>query len=165
MTQKKWKGNFTQGSFFGVSPQNPGGLHLYFKPIETDSGFIMVRAETSVSATFEGPPGHVHGGITSAILDEAMGNTCFKNDFFCVSATQTTDWHRPTPLNTPLVIEAHIKKVKGDKIMPESKLMLEDGTILVTAHGVYVNRPDLFKKFAADLGLSFEDHFNHKIGD
>lgn len=113
----------------------------------------MARAETSVTDTFEGPPGHVHGGISSAILDEAMGNVCFKNKFFCVSATQTTDWHRPTPLNTPLVVEAIVKHVEGKKVTTESKLMLNDGTVLVTAHGVYINRPDLFKKFAAQMGM------------
>ena len=29
--------------------------------------------------------------------------------------------------------------------------MLEDHTVLVTAHGIYINRIDLFKKFAAAL--------------
>ena len=117
----------------------------------------MARAETSVTDTFEGPPGHVHGGISSAILDESMGNVCFKNKFFCVSATQTTDWHRPTPLNTPLVIEATIKEVHGKKVTTESRLMLKDGTVLVTAHGVYIHRPDLFKKFAAAMGATLEN--------
>ncbi|MFT5193925.1 MAG: acyl-coenzyme A thioesterase PaaI-like protein [Cellvibrionaceae bacterium] len=146
----KWQGNFTQGSFFGANPNNPGGLQLEFVPIKTEDG-IMVRAETSVEQKFEGPPGHVHGGISSAILDEAMGNVCFKNGYTCVSATQTTDWHRPTPLKTVLIIEAHIKHVEGKKVSTESKLMLEDGTILVSATGIYINRPDLFKKFAAAL--------------
>lgn len=150
MTQNKWKGNFTQGSFFGGNPNNPGGLQLEFVPLETKNG-TMVRAETFVEKKFEGPPGHVHGGITSAILDEAMGNVCFKNGYFCVSATQTTNWHRPTPLNTKLILEAHIDKVDGKKIFPKSKLMLEDGTIVVSAHGVYINRRDLFKKFAEAL--------------
>ncbi|MEM8862759.1 MAG: PaaI family thioesterase [Chloroflexota bacterium] len=152
--KKTWRGNFSQGSFFGVNPDNPGGLHLHFQPVKTDGEYLTVRAETSVSETFEGPPGHVHGGISSAILDEAMGNVCFKNKFFCVSATQTTDWHRPTPLNTPLVIEGNIKEVDGKKITAESKLMLGDGTVLVTAHGVYIHRPDLFEKFAAQHGMS-----------
>ena len=151
---KQWRGNFSQGSFFGVNPDNPGGLHLSFKPIENGGEYVKARAETSVTDTFEGPPGHVHGGISSAILDEAMGNVCFKNKFFCVSATQTTDWHRPTPLNTPLVIESWIKSVEDKKVTAESKLMLRDGTILVTAHGVYIDRPDLFKKFAEQLGMS-----------
>lgn len=111
----------------------------------------MVRAQTNVATTFEGPPGHVHGGITSAILDEAMGNVCFKNGFFCVSASQTTDWHRPTPLQTDLIIEGQIKKAEGKKITTTAKLMLKDGTVLVTAHGIYIDRPDLFKKFAATL--------------
>jgi acyl-coenzyme A thioesterase PaaI-like protein len=146
----KWKGNFTQGSFFGANPNNPGGLQLEFVPIETESG-IMVRAKTAVATKFEGPPGHVHGGITSAILDEAMGNACFRNGYFCVSATQTTDWHRPTPLNTKLILEATLNRVDGKKLFPESKLMLEDGTVLVSAHGVYIDRPDLFQKFAAAL--------------
>lgn len=113
-----------------------------------------MRAETQVAETFEGPPGHVHGGISSAILDEAMGNVCFKNKFFCVSATQMTNWHRPTPLNTPLVIESNIQAVDGKKVTAGSRLMLTDGTILVTARGVYIHRPDLFKKFAAQMGMS-----------
>lgn len=148
---EKWKGSFTQGSFFGGNPDNTGGLRLEFETIEAEDGTLIVRAETTVGQTFEGPPGHVHGGISSAILDEAMGNACFKNGYFCVSATQTTDWHRPTPLNTKLILEAYIDKVKGSKIFPKSKLMLEDGTLLVSAHGVYINREDLFKKFAAAL--------------
>ena len=68
----KWKGNFTQGSFFGGNPNNPGGLQLKFIPAKSDNGTTIVRAETVVEQTFEGPPGHIHGGITSAILDEAM---------------------------------------------------------------------------------------------
>ena len=148
---KKWRSNFSQGSFFGSSPDNPGGLHLNFELIESADRFNRTRAITQVSNTFEGPPGHVHGGITSAILDEAMGNTCFKNQFYCLSANQMTNWLRPTPLNTTIIIEGWIEKVEGDKVYPHAHLTLEDGTVLVSAYGLYIHRPELFKKFAAAL--------------
>lgn len=54
---------------FGCSPHNPGGLRLVFEahPDGVCSRFSLGRG-------FESYPGIVHGGLTSAICDETMGN-------------------------------------------------------------------------------------------
>ncbi|MCB0385242.1 MAG: hypothetical protein KDD43_07600, partial [Bdellovibrionales bacterium] len=33
----------------------------------------------------EGPPGHVHGGVSTYVLDEAMGSVTWMNNYGCVA--------------------------------------------------------------------------------
>lgn len=137
------------GSDFGVNPNNPHGLQLQLVS-EQDGEWIRVTGETIVADHFEGPPGHVHGGISFAILDEAMGRVSHVNGFKSLSATMTIDWHTPTPLNTPLRIEAWVLNTKGNKAFTESAIFLPDGKKAVSATGLYIARPDLFDKLIAE---------------
>jgi acyl-coenzyme A thioesterase PaaI-like protein len=53
--------------FCSPSSLNPLGLHMVFEPISSGA-----RAVITVSRTFQGYPGMIHGGILSGILDETM---------------------------------------------------------------------------------------------
>lgn len=136
------------GSDFGVNPNNPHGLQLQFESQE-DGEWLRVLGETQVATHFEGPPGHVHGGITFSILDEAMGRVSHINGFKSLSATMTIDWHLPTPLNTLLKIEAWVVKTEGKKAYTASTIIIPDGRKAVSATGLYIARPDLFDMMLA----------------
>ena len=60
-----------QNRCFGCGAANPIGLHLEFARSEDGSVVCM----KTVSDTFEGPPGYVHGGIIATMLDETMSKT------------------------------------------------------------------------------------------
>ena len=134
------------GSDFGVNPNNPHGLQLKFDS-HPHGQWLKVSCQTTVANHFEGPPGHVHGGITFSILDEAMGRVSHINGYKSLSVTMTIDWHLPTPLNTLLTVDADLTRADGDKIYTQGQIALPDGRIAVSATGIYVARPELFKKF------------------
>jgi acyl-coenzyme A thioesterase PaaI-like protein len=54
---------------FGCGPDNPYGLHLQFT---LDATAQTATARVHLDRHFEGPPGHIHGGIIATLLDEAM---------------------------------------------------------------------------------------------
>jgi acyl-coenzyme A thioesterase PaaI-like protein len=61
-----------------------------------------------------GPPGHVHGGISAFVFDEALGCLTWMNDHTCVAIELTTNYHRMTPLNRILNLSARIESVDDD---------------------------------------------------
>src|SRR3954465_12503647 len=54
---------------FVCEPKNAHGLRI---PFTYDDEADVVTAEFNLSETFSGAPSYVHGGVTLAILDEAM---------------------------------------------------------------------------------------------
>ena len=60
-----------QNRCFGCGPANDRGLHLEFLLAEDHSVVCMA----SISDSYEGPPGYVHGGIIATLLDEAMSKS------------------------------------------------------------------------------------------
>jgi acyl-coenzyme A thioesterase PaaI-like protein len=74
-----------------------------------------VWTEFIVGAAYEGPPGHVHGGISAMILDHVLGATAHKPGRPAYTGTLMLRYHRPTPLQRPLRAEAWIESVQGGK--------------------------------------------------
>ena len=93
--------------------ENPVGLHLHF--YETGTGMI----ETSYTAPehFQGYPGVLHGGIVSAILDEASGRAHMGVDplapRFMFTARLQIKYRRNVPIGQPLKILGRAGKSKG----------------------------------------------------
>ena len=108
---------------FGVGQENPKGLKLDYH-IE---GFKMVM-NYQVAADFVGPPGFVHGGILATILDDAMGCVVMaaKPNRFSMTARLTTHYIKPTPLETPIVIEAWVTTFEGKKTFAQGAIYPAD---------------------------------------
>ena len=85
----------------------------------------------------DGPPGHVHGGASAYILDEAMGSAGWMNELPVVAAKLEFEYLRMVPLEVDLHIEASVKKTAGKRVEILSKLMLPTGEVCVTGRGTF----------------------------
>jgi uncharacterized protein (TIGR00369 family) len=95
-----------------------------------------VRAQVEIAEHFNGYPGTVHGGILSALLDEAAVRTALLDggfDDLLVTAKLEVTFRRPTPTRTPLVVAARIVRRAGARVVAEAEVRLADGA--VTARG------------------------------
>lgn len=96
------------------------------------------RAEGTFDAAHEGPPGYVHGGWVSLAFDEALGITNVASGHPGMTARLTIRYRRPTPLHTPLVIDAAIDKIEGRRVHTSGR-MLDGDTVTAEAEGIFVN--------------------------
>ncbi len=97
-----------------------------------------VWAEFTLGAAFEGPPGHVHGGVCAMLLDHVLGATAHKPGKPAVTGTLTTRYRRGTRLNHPLRVEAWVERVDGAKTFAAGHIADADG-VTVEADGVFIH--------------------------
>ncbi len=95
-----------------------------------------IWTEFTLGAAYEGPPGHVHGGVCAMILDHILGATAHQPGRPAYTGTLTLRYVRPTPLG-PLSAAAHIDHVDGVKTFAEGHIRDSQG-ITVTAEGVFI---------------------------
>jgi acyl-coenzyme A thioesterase PaaI-like protein len=97
----------------------------------------VVWSEFDLGAAYEGPPGHVHGGICALILDHVLGEAASggltKPSF---TGTITCRYLRATPLGR-LRAEARIERTEGVKTFAVGHLADSNG-VTVAADGVFV---------------------------
>jgi len=126
---------------FGCGKNSIFGLHADFT-FEEDG---EVRFQYNFRREYQGAPGFVHGGILSALLDEAMGSLCFHLGYIVMTDTMTFKFLKATPLEKSLSVRAWpIKKAKR-KVMLESELRSLDGEILyVKGEGTFHILPPRF---------------------
>lgn len=95
-----------------------------------------VTTDVDLGAAYEGPPGHVHGGISALILDHVLAATAHQPDMPAFTGTLTIRYRRPTRLG-PLRAEARIDHTEGLKTFAVGELSDSDG-VTVEAHGVFI---------------------------
>jgi uncharacterized protein (TIGR00369 family) len=94
---------------FACGRENPWGLRLSFKK----------EGEGRVSAMFvskrehQGYKGIVHGGILSAVLDEAMAHAAISMGLMPVTAELTVRFKTPLFVGEEAIVEAEIKQKDG----------------------------------------------------
>ncbi|MGA5543920.1 PaaI family thioesterase [Mycobacterium sp. NPDC051198] len=94
-----------------------------------------VWADVTLGAAYEGPAGHVHGGICALLLDHVLGATAHKPGQPAVTGTLTLRYEAGTRLG-PVRAEAHIDRVEGVKTFAVGHLATQDG-VTVRAEGVF----------------------------
>jgi acyl-coenzyme A thioesterase PaaI-like protein len=96
-----------------------------------------VRADFHLGAAYEGPPGHVHGGVCALVLDHVLGEVA-SGGLTRPSFTGTIScrYLRGTPLGD-LHTEATIERIDGVKTFAVGHLADAQG-ITVEAEGVFI---------------------------
>ncbi len=94
-------------------------------------------AEFTLGASYEGPPGYVHGGVCALILDQVLGEGAAAAGYPGMTAGLTIRFHRPTPLGR-LRAEAELHEREGRKAHVKGRLLDAEGQLTVSAEGVYV---------------------------
>ncbi|MBI3212481.1 MAG: PaaI family thioesterase [Mycobacterium sp.] len=93
--------------------------------------------EFTLGAAYEGPPGHVHGGISALVLDHILGEAASNGGTKPLfTGTITLKYLRGTPLG-PLRAQAWIERVDGIKTYARGFIADADGPT-VEADGVFI---------------------------
>lgn len=86
---------------------------------------------------YEGPPRHVHGGFVAAVFDQFMGMAQMVGKQPGMTGRLTTRYHRPTPLNVELKLEAWMVSVEGRKTLMQAEMRAGD-TVTATCEALFV---------------------------
>ncbi len=111
-----------------------------------------VYGTISLTERYEGPPGHVHGGASAALIDDAMGSAAWYAGHQVMTAKMSVNYRRPIPLNMPITVQAKVSKVQGRKVFVYCKICAADGTLLVDGEGLFLQIP-------ADFTYAFAEKF------
>jgi acyl-coenzyme A thioesterase PaaI-like protein len=97
-----------------------------------------VHTEFVLGAAYEGPPGHVHGGVCALILDHVLGATAHRPGKPAYTGTLTLRYLRGTPLGQPLRAIAQVDRIEGAKTFAVGHLA-DSGGVTVEAEGVFIH--------------------------
>lgn len=94
-------------------------------------------ADLLLEARYEGPPGHVHGGVCALILDHVLGATAHRPGRPAFTGTLNLRYVAPTRLGK-LRAEAWIDSETESKTIAVGELRDADGVLTVHAEGVFI---------------------------
>ncbi|MGK2869905.1 MAG: PaaI family thioesterase [Mycobacterium sp.] len=134
---------------FGVRTTTEGGIltwgnvaiglrNAIAPPLEVicdQSGRATV--DLTLSAPYEGPPGHVHGGVCALVLDHVLGATAHRPGKPAFTGTLTLRYVAPTRLGR-LRAEAWIESETSSKTIAAGHIKDADGVVTVQAEGVFI---------------------------
>lgn len=106
-------------------------------PLVTEHGEDgVVRARLTLGAAYEGPPGHVHGGVSALLLDHLMGETASQFRRFTATGTLTLRYVGPLPLGE-VELSGRIVAEEGRKIRVHATISGGRG-VAVEADGLFI---------------------------
>ncbi len=117
--------------------------------VDDGAGGMHVEGHVTYGPAYEGPPGHVHGGLVAAMFDELLG---FAQQGPGFTGTLTIRYLRPTPLNRELQLRADVVSVQGRKRLIRGTCALE-AVVLTEAEGLFI-APRSDEDFLRHLGQS-----------
>ena len=92
----------------------------------------------------QGYPNTLHGGITSAMLDETIGRAImmrYEEAVWGMTVDLKIKFRKPIPLNQPLRVVGRITEEDRRFFRGTGELLLEDGGVAATAEGRYMRLP------------------------
>jgi acyl-coenzyme A thioesterase PaaI-like protein len=95
-----------------------------------------VFTDFHLGAAYEGPPGHVHGGVAALVLDHVLGAAASSQEKPRLTGTITLRYVHTTRLGN-LHAEARISRTEGVKTYAVGHLADEEG-VTVEAEGVFI---------------------------
>jgi acyl-coenzyme A thioesterase PaaI-like protein len=122
----------------GCSMVNASGFGLKFV-VRDDKG---VQAEFDCHSMYQGYPGHLHGGITSLLLDSAMANCLFAHRIAGVTARLIIRFLFPVAIDQPVIVKAWIREYEPPLYVLEAELE-QRGRAVVRASAKFMDRDTL----------------------
>ncbi len=98
-----------------------------------------------LGAAYEGPPGLVHGGVISLMLDQVLGHAVSTSGRPGMTGTLTIVYRQGTPLGD-LRCEAWVDRREGIKTWGKGRILNAEGEVTAEAGGVFI-----LPKWARDL--------------
>jgi uncharacterized protein (TIGR00369 family) len=123
-----------QNRCFGCGPANPAGLHLEF--LLAEDGTVVCPA--TVSGTFDGHPGYLHGGIIATLLDETMSKAVRSRGVSAMTRQLEAEYLRPVPSDAPIRLEGRVVRSEGRKHWTEARILNSGGKELAHGKGLFI---------------------------
>lgn len=119
--------------------ENASGLHARFYELEDG----QLTGVFEPAEEHQGYPGRLHGGIASALLDEAIGRAINITDpeAWGVTVELNVRFRRPVPIDREVHAVARITRDTRKLFEGTGEIVLEDGTVAVEARGTYLRLP------------------------
>jgi len=130
------------GSCFVCGKSNPKSIGITW---QKEAG-NHIFASFEFSDLQQGPPGFVHGGASAAVMDEAMGLAVFHSGYRVVTANLSIDYRKPIPLGKTVKIQAVMSGKSERRILALGEILLPDGSVAVSAKGIYAEVNHFFDK-------------------
>jgi len=131
---------------FVCGPDNPDGMRLVFTLDEERQTFVC---DFTLDKRYTGPPGHCHGGIIAAILDDAMGKVNKLRHVIALTKEMTVEYLKPVPLHKPLRVEGKEVSVHGRQHINMAEMFNDKGEVLARSRGTFIaiDPEKMFGKF------------------
>jgi len=94
-------------------------------------------ARVHLNALYEGPPGHVHGGVLALLLDQLFGESAAAAGVPGMTGRLSLSYRRPTPLGD-VSMEAWLDRIDGIKTYIKGHLRDANGNVTVEAEGLFI---------------------------
>lgn len=117
-----------------VGMRNPVAPPL--QVIGDDTG--STRCTMTLGAGYEGPPGHVHGGIIAAVLDQVLGSVPAYLGLPGMTAYLNTTYRLPTPLGVELQCRGWVERVDGWKVYARGEVRDPQDRVTADAEALFV---------------------------
>jgi uncharacterized protein (TIGR00369 family) len=106
--------------------KNEAGLRVAF---EIDRDAKSIKGRFTPAAAHQGYEGIVHGGIISALLDEAMAKLAFSLGLPAVTAEMTVKFRSPAAPGEELLVTGRLLNIDRRLVLGEAKV--EKGLIVI----------------------------------
>ena len=135
--------------FFPTSPVI-GFANPVAPPVVVEAVDGELRGTATFDYQYEGPPTCVHGGVIAMVFDEMLGAANIMAGSPGMTGTLTIKYRKPTPLRTPLRLEARFMERDGRKIRTFGAMYNGD-TLTAEAEGIFIELvPQRFLEFVTE---------------
>ena len=120
--------------------KNPYGLKASFYELDNKE-LVCIFTPTEMHQSY---PGRMHGGITTAILDETIGRAIMMHHeemLWGVTVEFTTKFKKPIPLDQELRVVGRITSDTSRFFEGTGELLLPNGEVAATGVGKYIKMP------------------------
>jgi acyl-coenzyme A thioesterase PaaI-like protein len=120
--------------------KNPYGLKASFYELENKE-LVCLFTPSDVHQSY---PGRLHGGITTALLDETIGRAIMmshQESMWGVTVEFTIKFKKPIPLGIELRVVGRITGESSRFFEGTGEILLADGEVAATGAGKYIKLP------------------------
>jgi len=111
---------------------NPIGLRLQFR-VEGEWAIATFTARRE----HQGYPGFVHGGVVSALLDEAMGWATYGRGIWAITGKMEMRFRGIVPIGEALEVRGRISRDRGRSLTVMAELRDGTGALLAEGEGLF----------------------------
>jgi uncharacterized protein (TIGR00369 family) len=98
----------------------------------------QVTTDYTAEKRFEGYLGVLHGGITSALLDEVMIKALLAREIFAMTVELTVRFKKSVSIGEHLHLKGFVTAEKGRLFSTQGEMVNGEGEVVATATGKYL---------------------------